>query len=219
MRVLGVDACRAGWVAVELVDGGFAAAHLAATLGELPSGVAAVGVDMPLGLVESGWREADDLARRQVGTRRRNSVFSVPPGPVWAEDDYAAANRRCRELVGAGMSRQAFALRVKLREAQAYRVDRPVYEVHPEVSFRAMAGRELQHSKATWAGHVERRSLLAGQGIVLHDELGEAGRAGPDDVLDAAAAAWSAHRMAAGRAASLPDPPQRAGGLQIAIWY
>ncbi|MGH9461043.1 MAG: DUF429 domain-containing protein [Vicinamibacteria bacterium] len=42
---------------------------------------------------------------------------------------------------------------------------------------------------------------------------------GPDDVLDAAAASWSAARIARGEAASLPAPPERdANGYPMAIW-
>ena len=40
------------------------------------------------------------------------------------------------------------------------------------------------------------------------------------DVLDAAAVAWSACRIAAGTAVTVPDRPQRDGrGLEIAIRY
>jgi predicted RNase H-like nuclease len=39
-----------------------------------------------------------------------------------------------------------------------------------------------------------------------------------DDILDAAAVAWSASRIASGQASSLPDPPQTAG-VPIAIWF
>ena len=92
----------------------------------------------------------------------------------------------------------------------------PLYEVHPEVSFHALAGAELPYAKHSWAGHALRRSLLSAAGIDLPDDLGEAGRAGPDDVLDAAAVAWTAHRIARGIAGSLPDPPQHG---HIAIWY
>lgn len=46
-----------------------------------------------------------------------------------------------------------------------------------------------------------------------------AGEVPVDDVLDAAAAAWSAHRIASGRAQSHPEPPQRVGaGRRIALW-
>ncbi|ELS52799.1 hypothetical protein STVIR_6240 [Streptomyces viridochromogenes Tue57] len=40
---------------------------------------------------------------------------------------------------------------------------------------------------------------------MLPYELGEADRAAVDDVLDAAAAAWSAHRIALGVAGRIPE--------------
>lgn len=223
IRVLGVDACRAGWVAVELIDGAFAGASvdlsLAALLASAGPEMAAVGLDMPLGLLSTGWRDADEHAARFVGARR-SSVFRVPPGPVWELSGYAEANAACRELTGAGFSRQAYGLRHKLREANGICDSHRLHEVHPEVSFRAMAGADVAYPKHSWAGQAVRRRLLRGAGIALPDDLGAAGRAGPDDVLDAAAAAWSAHRIATGFGVSLPDPPQRnEQGQALAIWY
>jgi predicted RNase H-like nuclease len=46
--------------------------------------------------------------------------------------------------------------------------------------------------------------VLAAAGIVVPTDIGEAGRAGADDVLDAAAAAWSAGRIARGEARCFP---------------
>ena len=40
-----------------------------------------------------------------------------------------------------------------------------------------------------------------------------------DDVLDAAAAAWSARRIATGTAQTLPDSPDFADRFEVAIWY
>jgi predicted RNase H-like nuclease len=40
-----------------------------------------------------------------------------------------------------------------------------------------------------------------------------------DDVLDAAASAWSAQRIATGKALCLPGPPELADGREGAIWY
>ena len=101
-----------------------------------------VGIDMPLGLLESGWREADRLARGLLGPRR-SSVFAIPPRAVWAQASYQAANQRCRELTGQGLAIQAWGLRAKLLEADRYRLTcgHPLYEVHPELAFGAMAGR------------------------------------------------------------------------------
>lgn len=223
MRVAGVDACKRGWVAVVLADGRFAGGHLTPTLAELLDSVQdvrVVGVDMPLGLVDHGWRDADAAAVTMLGPRR-SSLFRVPPRPVWDAPDFTAANARCRELTGVGMSRQAWGLGVKLREANDCRRQRPgfLYEVHPEVSFRHLSGCPLPYAKTTWNGQALRRTLLRDHGVVLPDDLGAAGRAATDDVLDAAVAAWSAHRIATAAAVSYPDPPQATGdGDRIAIW-
>jgi predicted RNase H-like nuclease len=82
-----------------------------------------------------------------------------------------------------------------------------------------MAGHPLPDGKRTWAGAEHRRMLLAREGLFVGD-LGEAGRrALVDDVLDAAAAAWTAARILTGDATSLPDPPEPTpDGLAAAIW-
>ncbi|MDN3060207.1 DUF429 domain-containing protein [Streptomyces sp. SRF1] len=224
--VVGVDACPTGWVAVVLdQEGRFAGAGTAGGLSELLGRMpraAVVAVDMPLGLPESGWRSADALAVEKLAPHR-SRVFSVPPREVWEAADYAAANRCCRRLTGQGMSRQSWALAAKLREANACRDggDHRLYEVHPEVSFAAVnEGRPVAWSKKSWNGQAVRRRLLADRRVVLPDDLGPAGRVPPDDVLDAAAAAWSARRIALRTARSLPDPPEVTDtGLPIAIWY
>ena len=152
MRVTGLDACRRGWVEVSL--DGAERAGVAARLqveavrvhqtlaGALDSTEArVVGIDMPLGLPESGWREADRAARGLLGPRR-SSVFAIPPRAVWEQASYQAASQRCRELTGQGLSIQAWGLRARLLEADRYRGSspHPLYEVHPELAFCAMAG-------------------------------------------------------------------------------
>ncbi|BFU46096.1 DUF429 domain-containing protein [Krasilnikovia sp. MM14-A1004] len=223
IHVIGVDAYALGWVGVELRDGTFGRAMLASTLYEIvagSSGAAVIGVDVPLGMLPDRWRAADAVAADQLGPRR-SSVFRVPPRPVWQEPDFAAANRVCKQLTGTGISRQSWALRPKLLEANAIWERHPglLFEAHPEVSFRTMADAPLQYAKKTWTGQAQRRELLAKQGIVLPDNLGPAGQAPPDDILDAAAVAWTAHRMATNAAHSHPDPPEEADGAKIAIWY
>jgi predicted RNase H-like nuclease len=220
MRVTGVDACRRGWVAVSLdgrrrVDAVRVHASLAGVLEGDGAGV--VGIDMPLGLLESGWREADRAARGLLGPRR-SSVFAIPPRAVWAQASYQAANQRCRELTGQGLAIQAWGLRAKLLEADQYRLTcgHPLYEVHPELAFSAMAGAPLSHSKHTAAGRDVRRELLARAGIVIP----RIPRAPVTDTLDAAAVAWSAWRIATGQAVVVPGRPQQDGqGREIAIRY
>lgn len=98
-------------------------------------------------------------------------------------------------------------------------MDPRFHEVHPEVSFRAMnGGQRLRHRKKSSGGALERIELLRRHGIELSD-LDGAASAPLDDVLDAAAAAWSAHRIVTGAARTLPDPPELVRGHRVAIWY
>jgi predicted RNase H-like nuclease len=222
--VTGVDGCAGGWVAVTLLADGRVTARIAVapTLAGLPldasPSAAVVGIDMPLGLVTAGWRAADRLARDQLG-RRGVTVFAIPPRLVWLAGSYAEANRTCRELTGKGLSAQTWGLRGKLLEADAYRRGSalPLFEVHPELSFAALAGGPLPVSKHTREGLAARRGLLTRAGLTLPPRVAGAAE---NDLLDAAAVAWSARRIATGEAVTLTSPAQRADdGTEIAIRY
>lgn len=225
VRMTGVDACRGGWVAVSLAGAGPAVTvTVGACLATLlaperdPAGTTVIGIDMPLGLLETGWREADRAARGLLGPRR-SSVFAIPPRAVWAEASYQAANQRCRELTGQGFSVQAWGLRAKLLEANLYRetCGHPLYEVHPELAFGAMAGAPLAASKHTGPGRDLRHRLLARAGIEIP---GGSPATILGDILDAAAVAWSARRIAAGQAVTVPSAPQYdRQGREVAIRF
>jgi len=225
-RVLGVDACRVGWVGVALGDG-VTHTYVAANIADLADrarregSVDVVAVDMPIGLPDRGRRQADILARAAVGPRR-SSVFMTPVRAAMEASDHASAGVLNRERAGEGLSVQAFSLKPKILQVQQWvrETSLRVVEVHPEVSFAQLAGGFLNLRKSTWAGAERRRALLAAAGVVLADELGEAGEAATvDDILDAAVAAWTARRVARGQALSMPDPPEVfSDGLSCAIW-
>jgi predicted RNase H-like nuclease len=158
--VVGVDACAAGWIGIVLHHGVFAQAAVGARFRALLAAVPAasiVAVDIPIGLPERGWRRADAQARRYLG-RRSSSVFATPPRAAVEASSYEEANRICRSLTGQGLSRQAWALAPKILDVDSSRADVgvSVFEVHPEVSFRALAAAPLTAGKRTWTGCVER---------------------------------------------------------------
>ena len=223
--VTGLDACAGGWVSVTLPPTVTEPppAPVAVTVAVSPrldglSLAGVVGIDMPLGLLADGWRDADALARRALG-RRGVTVFAIPPRPVWQQPTYADANRACRELTGKGLSAQTWGLRGKLLEADAYRRTSPahLYEVHPELAFAILAGAPIATSKHTPAGLATRRKLLAQAGLALPARVAGAAE---NDLLDAAAVAWSARRIVAGEAVTLSNPAQPADdATEIAIRY
>ena len=225
--VLGADACPAGWVGVVL-SGATVRAVVHADIGGLVSmasaggPLAAIAIDIPIGLADSGPRQADLLARKAAGARYA-SVFLTPVRAAVLAETYAAALTVSREVTGRGISSQAYRLREKILQVDRWRqgsLPCPVVEAHPELSFAAMAGAPLPNSKLTWAGAVRRRHLLVAQGIEIHGELGLSRlRVGVDDVLDAAAVAWTAGRVADGGARRLPAEPERfSDGVDCAIW-
>jgi predicted RNase H-like nuclease len=228
-RVLGVDACRAGWIGIAL-SGGPVRAYFAPAIRALADQAAADGpvtviaVDIPIGLADTGRRDADVLARKEL-KERWPSLFITPVRAAVEAAGYQAASAENRRLAGEGLSRQAFALRAKILDVDQWlrtgsAAPARVVEVHPELSFAAMAGAPLRSRKITWAGAVQRRTLLAESGIVLDGDLGLAGeQAGVDDVLDAAAAAWTARRVSQGSARCLPPSPEVfSDGIAAGIW-
>ena len=120
---------------------------------------------------------------------------------------------------GIGVGAQAWGLAKKLREVDDLMSPEKqvlIYEVHPELSFREMAGHHLQHSKKSSAGKSERINLLLDAGFP--DLFLDRGRT--DDFFDACAALWTAERIYRGEAKRIPPIIERdPRGLDMAIWY
>jgi len=204
--VAGVDGCKRGWVAVVLIDGRFREARLIggveSSFEELAD-TTRIAIDVPIGY---GPREADTLARAVVGG---SSVFSIPEREHF-EEPFAE---------GGGISAQAYALGDRIRHVTALAAGDPRFrEVHPEVCFTAMNGmKRLKFRKKSAGGAFERLGLLRKHGINIDPgTLGAVATIPLDDLLDAAACAWTAARR---NAVSLPDPPELRKGHPVAIWY
>jgi predicted RNase H-like nuclease len=220
--VLGVDGTRRGWVVVALHGGAFAGVRIVTSIADVISDPAAViGVDIPLGESEPGARQADAGARRRLGARH-STIFTPPPLTTASAPSYEAAKALSREMTGKAMSKQAWHLLPKMADAAPYWQLTPerIREVHPECSFAEMNGAPLMSRKRTRDGHRERLALLEREGVRIDDAVLGRCAAPSDDVVDAAAVAWSAQRIASGRACSFPDPPERdTDGRPVAIWY
>jgi predicted RNase H-like nuclease len=220
-RVAGIDWYRGAWVATVLQGRRKPAVlvdpDLKSLIDRIGEDTTCIAIDMPIGLPTGGPREADRAARDFVGPRR-NSVFPTPPAEVLNAESYPRANDVAQDLLGHKISKQSYALAKNIAlVAEIAAVDKRIIEAHPEVSFCAMAQAHLQWAKTTWNGQMQRRRLLAQQRIALPDDLGEAAAVPVADVLDSAAAAWTARRYARGHARSCPAGAQRD---QIGvIWY
>jgi predicted RNase H-like nuclease len=209
VRVAGIDGTKGGWVAIVLEDGRFAADHVFCPVESDFSELAdekVIAIDIPIGF---GPRSADSAARNYV-RGAASAVFPVPSRKI-LETPFGP---------GLGVPAQAHALGPRiLHVTELARSDSRLREVHPEVSFRAMnEGQPLSHRKKSAGGALQRIVLLRQHGIEV-DHLGAAASVPLDDVLDAAAAAWSAHRVATRRAQPLPNPPEMVDGYPVAVWF
>lgn len=227
MFVSGVDGCRAGWVAfkvdlpahttsVEVVD-------LPAWLRERPPDLACVGIDIPIGLLESP-RACDKAARKLLGRPRGSSVFPAPCRAALGTQTYPEANSINRQKTTRGLSQQAWGIIPKIKQVEhaiAPESQRWAFEVHPEVCFWALAGaRPMAYGKKTKAGVSERLDLLRPVfpdiECYLQNRRANVGR---DDLLDAAVAAWTALRLWKGEARQVCEPERDTKGLEATIWY
>ena len=234
MRVVGVDGCPDGWVAVAVeLDSGLLEISVHPSfvaLVEAFGDAEAIGVDIPIGLMFTGQREADVAARRFM-PGKASSVFSAPHPAIRHERVYANAVEISRALIGKALSQQGFAILPKIAEVNDYltpELQGRIFEVHPEVSFTAInGGIPVTSRKATQVGFNERHSLLAAQtGFSPIPDKRQASKIVPgkrvnaDDTLDAIVAAWTARRVVQKVARSLPEVPEIGfRGLKAQIIY
>ena len=236
--VAGVDGCPAGWAVVLWNTHGEEAPafEVAPDFGAVLASdrrLAVIAVDMPIGLPEHvgpGGRGPERAVRRLLG-ERQSSVFAVPSRAAVMEDDY---RRSCGVALATSepprkVSKQCFHLYPKVREIDRLMtpaLEARVYEAHPELAFwrlngeRAMALPKKVKSRPHPPGMDERAALLVRNGYerAFLDRTLPRG-VGRDDLLDAAALALAAARIARGQGRSFPSAPQRdARGLRMAIW-
>lgn len=220
--VLGVDGCRGGWVGAVLEDDrvelvvGARIAGLVAAVGVAP---VVVGIDIPIGLPDTGPRQADVAARRELPVGRKSSVFPTPARAAVSAATWQEANEANRRATGRGLSHQGFNLCRKIAEVDLWVRDGPglpVLEVHPEVSFTAM-GADTVPPKRTAEGRETRLAALRAAGLRL-PEIRRTAAFDVDDALDACAVAWTARRHVRGESRALPEVAERfSDGLVAAI--
>jgi predicted RNase H-like nuclease len=221
VAVLGVDGWRGAWVGALLEGRMVTLLHLADVDAVLAvPDVAVIGIDMPIGLSDDGARTCDVEARRRL-TGAASSVFPAPVRPVLRTTRYDDARTTSLAASGRSLSVQTYALVPAIRSLDDALGDPPdprVHEVHPELSFRALDGRVIDR-KASGSGLAQRIRALETVMDVL-DALAQ-DRAGLPvvDALDACAAAWSAQRIADGRATFVGDHRPDARGRPMRIHF
>jgi len=170
MNHVGVDGCKAGWIAITK-DGNKLKYKLFSTVSELLlvfSRATRVLIDIPIGLPWSDVpiRPCDRLARAALG-ERRYSVFPVPCRSAVHAETVVQAREINNKVLARSLSKQTWGICRKIAEVDTFLTgERPTYaeirEVHPEVCFWALAGRSpMKYNKKNRGGIDERIALLS----------------------------------------------------------
>ena len=230
---LGVDGCKGGWVGILINDNGYIGALKAARVTDIITRaqdlgtIRVIGIDIPIGLPTEQIRPADKTARQALKSRG-STIFNTPTKKA-LEKRNPEASELNRQALGQGVSAQALALGPRILEVAdlvqnaSQPHDRHIIEVHPELSFAHMGhpdepdrAEPVSFSKKTWNGIHERLNLLRRNGIELPSDLPDVGGTTyADDILDAAATAWTANRFHLGLAANYPNGAGILGGWRV----
>jgi predicted RNase H-like nuclease len=223
----GVDGCRGGWIAAGRLPYGEITIRFFASFAELVAEwpVAAIAIDIPIGLSPCYPRSCDRLVRQRLGPRR-SSVFPPPLRPALHARSYAEACSITLATSGKSVGAQAWNIYGKIAEVDSAispALQQRVLESHPELCFTMMnEGRPAAFSKKSVAGRAQRLELLERRlpGSMSAAALRRPSGCANDDLLDALAVLWTAERFLRGEARALPEQAELDDrGLRMEIWY
>lgn len=235
MKTIGLDGCRAGWMAISFDKdtAGYWLLESEEEFEETLENYDCVFIDVPIGLEDTAYvRECDRMLRKRLGPDYRPSVFNPPIRPALHAPTYGEASMVSYEATGKKISIQAWNItpNIKLvdrllQENKAYR--EKVFESHPELLFQILnGGSSILQKKATKKGIRHRLSLLKKVSEFADDffrdikEEYRRNQVDEDDILDAMVLAEFGLRSTDDDIRSLPEkPPEDSTGLPMAIHY
>lgn len=235
MKTIGLDACRAGWIAICLDEEG-AGYWLLETDEEFENFFEEydrIFIDVPIGLADEAYvRECDELLRERLGPDYTASVFNPPIRLALHAPTYGEASMISYEATDKKISIQAWNItpNIKLvdqllQEHEEYR--EKVFESHPELLFQILnGGSSILQKKATKKGIRHRLDLLKNVSEYADDffrdikEEYRRNQVDEDDILDAMVLAEFALRSIEGEIKTIPEnPPTDSTGLPMAIHF
>jgi len=218
--IIGIDGCKSGWFSIWENQDKSIHSSVFSNLNELKNffkneSQLILGIDMPVVLSEVIPRQADQLARKLL-SKKASSVFTAPTPEMLDQPNYEKASLVSKRLFGKSMSLQSWYLFPKIKDVQTmiHHEDMQIYEIHPELSFRAMNNEQvILESKKTQEGFALRNALLSMhfKNFIFEDVRNQHARKDvmDNDILDALAVLWSAKRIQSNQASYLPQSPEK----------
>ena len=153
----GIDGTRNGWITAEFT-GDTWKLDFYEKLSSIDFEEALI--DIPIGLPEDSTRKCDAEARDFLAPERHYSIFNCPVRDAVYADNYEEACEINEEKTGKRISKQAWNIVPKIREADKEARKRKLRESHPEVFFKAIEVESVIDSKSSEKGLEARRRVL-----------------------------------------------------------
>lgn len=236
-KYVGLDWASKGWFGVILDDSGGWETDIFPSIWSVwkyHSDASRICVDIPIGLPTNTMRACDVEAKKKLQHRQRR-VFYTPIRDAVYQQNLDEAKELNEREANFSIQNQAWSIVPRIREVDEFLDMYPsardrLYETHPEVCFWALNGRTVVDAPKTSDEGIARRKAL------LVDEYPQAATlfehavsrytappyapmvSGPDDIVDALAAAITAHQGP--DVSTIPgNPPTDERGLPMRIIY
>ena len=171
-------------------------------------------IDIPIGLSDDSTRKCDEEARDFLAPERHYSIFNCPVRDAVYADNYEEACDINEEKTGKRISKQAWNIVPKIREADKEAQKRNLKESHPEVFFKSLDKDSIIESKSSEKGLKDRKEVLErfGDTSVIEDFEGK--DVTEDDIIDAMVLSIGSRL----KLESIPeDPDNDSQGLEMSI--
>ncbi|SHE73518.1 Predicted nuclease (RNAse H fold) [Fodinibius roseus] len=235
MKTLGIDGCRAGWIAISLDEdhAGYWLLESDRELGTYFEAYDRIFIDVPIGLEEEAYvRECDRLLRDVLGADYTASVFNPPIRRALHAPTYGEASMISYEATGKKVSIQSWNITPEIKAVDQYlqqdkTLREKIFESHPELLFQKLnGGNPILQKKATKKGLRHRLDLIKEESTYADDffrdikEEYRRNQVDEDDIVDAMVLALFARDSLNREIKTIPeDPPADETGLKMAIHY
>ena len=207
----GIDGTRNGWIAAEYTEKSWKI-EFHEKLSEIEFEEALI--DIPIGLPESSTRKCDSEARDFLVPERHYSIFNCPVRDAVYADNYEEACDINEEETGKRISKQAWNIVPKIREADKEAQIRNLKESHPEVFFKSLDKDSVVEPKTSEEGLKDRKEVLERFGDISVIEDFEQKDVSEDDLIDAMVLSLGSEF----ELNNIPEDPERdRKGLEMSI--
>lgn len=207
----GIDGTRDGWITAEFTGDGWKI-EFYEELSAIEFDEALI--DIPIGLPKDSTRRCDVEARDFLTPERHYSIFNCPVRDAVYADSYEEACNINEEKTGKRISKQAWNIVPKIREADGEAQKRDLKEAHPEVFFKSIEEDSVIESKNSEKGLEARREVLERFGDTSVIKEFTQKEVTEDDVVDAMVLALGSEF----ELEKIPEEPERdEKGLEMSI--